>query len=138
MELGQNVLQLRRDRQTQVRGVLQQGNTFIGQIEENHSGTKDAALAEYMDIQNIADTYQGEDQNLPADALEADFAGQGFVDGGAHDASDVVDHHEGDQRIQKAVKATQEPAAKAAQGRKGDLYATLDLFHVSYPPCVLL
>ena len=35
MELGQNVLQLGGDRQAQVGGVLQQGHTLVGHVEED-------------------------------------------------------------------------------------------------------
>ena len=76
MELFQHRLQLLRDRETKVRCILYQGDAFIGEIEENDRRAKDAAGTDDLRIQHVADAHQREDQDLAADTLEADLAGE--------------------------------------------------------------
>ena len=49
MQLFQHVLQLLRDRQPQVRGILHQGNTLIGDVEEDHRSPQHRAASNPAD-----------------------------------------------------------------------------------------
>ena len=57
-------------------GVLHETDAFIGDVEKDHCRPKYTAGADHMRVQNVADAYQQEDQDLAADTLEADLAGQ--------------------------------------------------------------
>ena len=102
MKLLQHGLQLLRDGQAEVRGVLHETDAFIGDVEKDNRRPKYTAGADHLRIQNMTDAYQQEDQDLAADTLEADLAGQLLIGKGAHDTGDVVDGHEG----QKCVEQT--------------------------------
>ena len=62
MKLLQNSLQLFRDGQAEVCGVLHETDAFIGDVEKDHRCPKYAAGADYMRVQNVTDAYQQEDQ----------------------------------------------------------------------------
>ena len=49
-------LQLFRDRQPQVRCVLRQGHTLIGQIEKDHRCSKHAAGTDDLGVDSVADS----------------------------------------------------------------------------------
>ena len=91
MELLQYGLDGIRHRQAQVGGILQQGHTLIGKIEENHRRAQDTGRTQHLGIDDIADAHQQENQHLAADALEANLTGKGLVRDGTHDPGDVVD-----------------------------------------------
>ena len=55
MELLQYVLQLFRDRQTQMRSVLDQAHALVGEIEKDHCRAQYAAGADHMGIKDVAD-----------------------------------------------------------------------------------
>ena len=126
MQLFQHVFQLLRDGQAQVSGVLQERDALIGQVEEDHRRAQSAALSQHIHVHQVADAHQHKDEYLPADALKAHGAGQLLVRDGAHHTGDVVHQHEGDQRVEKTVHASQVPAQEAAQGGKGKLDADPD------------
>ena len=50
MELFQHSLQLLRDRQSQMRGILYKRNAFIGEVKEDHRCAQDSNRAEALDI----------------------------------------------------------------------------------------
>ena len=56
-----------------------------------------------------------------------------MVGDGAHDAGDVVDHHKGDQGVQKAIAASEEPAEPSSDGGKHELDAVPEFFHYLSP-----
>ena len=59
--------------------VLDQRDAFIGEIEENDRSAHDAAAADHLRVNDVADAHQQEDQHLPSDALKADLAGEGIT-----------------------------------------------------------
>ena len=73
----------------------------------------------YKDWIYYADQHQ--DKDLLADALEAHSRRQLPVDNGAHDAADVVQGHQHDQRDHQPVHAAQEISQPSAQRGDGDL-----------------
>ena len=134
MELLQDFLQLFRDRQSQVCGILHDADALVGQVEEDDCGTQHTALTENIDIYNVSDAHQGEDQHFTADALKANGTGELLVGDGAHDACDVVDYRKGNQRIQKAINPTQEPTEEATESGEGNLNARPCLLYTSPSP----
>lgn len=100
VELFEYGLQLRRDRKAKVGRILDEGYTLVGNVEENDGGTNHGASADNLSVQNVSDAYEGKDQHLLEDALEADCRGQLLIDYGAHDAGDVVDDHKGQKCIE--------------------------------------
>lgn len=64
--------------------VLQKAHTFIGNVEENHSGSQHTAGANDLHIKDVCNSDQQEDEHLSADAPEADLAGEVLVCNGAH------------------------------------------------------
>lgn len=95
VQLLQYIFQLRRDGKSEVRRILQQRYSLVGNIEENHGCSQNTCFAKHMDIDNIGDTHKRKDQYLAEDSLEANLAVQLLVHHRAHDAGDVIDHHEG-------------------------------------------
>jgi hypothetical protein len=138
MKLFQDILQLSRNGQAQMGGVLHDADTLVGQVEENDCGTQHTALTENIDIYNVSDAHQGEDQHFTADALKANGTGELLVGDGSHDACDVVDYRKGNQRIQKAINPTQEPTEEATESGEGNLNARPDLFHSVVLLCFLI
>ena len=69
MELLQYGLDGIRHRQTKMGGILQQGYTLIGQVEENHCRAQHTGRTQHLNIDNVADTHQQENQYLAADPL---------------------------------------------------------------------
>ena len=53
-----------RDRQPEVRGVLKDGNTFVRDVEENHSRAQNAPVADDIHIQDVGHTHQDKDEHL--------------------------------------------------------------------------
>lgn len=87
VQLLQHCFQLVWDRQSEMGCVLNKGNAFIGEIEEDDSRAQDAAAANHLRVNNMTDAHQQENQHLAADAPKAHLAGQGLIgdaDGGGH------------------------------------------------------
>ena len=83
MQLLQHSLQLFWDRKPQMRGVLCQGDAFVGQVEEDHCGPQHTAGTDDLRIYHVTDADQREDQHLSTDTLEADLDGELVVGYGA-------------------------------------------------------
>ena len=122
MQLFQDAFDLLREREPQLGRVLQDGNSFIGDVEENDGRAQDRVLAENIDVQDVCDTDDAENDDLLGDALEADAAGQLLMGDRHKDAGNVVDHHKGDQGKKKAVCPAEQPAKNTADGRERSLY----------------
>ncbi len=52
--------------------VLNDRDSFIRDVEEDHGGAQDASAADNVGIEDIRYTDKGEDADLLADSLEAD------------------------------------------------------------------
>ena len=72
VKLLKHRLQLFRDGQAEMGGILKQGYALIRQVEEDHSSPEHADTAEHLHIQQMADTDQCEDEHFAEDALKAD------------------------------------------------------------------
>ncbi len=83
-----------------MRGVLRQGQSLVGEVEEDDRRAQHARMPQHLHVDDVADPHQQKDQHLAADALEADLAGELLVRDGAHDAGQVVAGHEDDERDQ--------------------------------------
>ena len=71
VKLLQYFNQLLGNRKTDNCYVLNNGNTLIRQIEENHCRPKHASVTDYLRIDNVADADQTEDCYLFADTLKS-------------------------------------------------------------------
>ena len=87
MQLLQNELQFLRNREPKVRGIFQQGNAFVREIEEDHGCTQRRPGANYMGIQNVSNTHQHENDHLPRNPAKSDSRRQSFVLNGTHSIS---------------------------------------------------
>lgn len=71
MQLLQHLMELRRNRKSQISSVLNKAQTFIGDIEENDRCSQHTAGSDHLRIQQMPDTNQCKDQTLPADPLDS-------------------------------------------------------------------
>ena len=109
-------------------GILNQGYPLIGQIEENDRSAEHTDRAKYLNVQKMADTNQGKNQDLAEDALEADSRGELMIGHRAHDPSNVIQNNKGQERVQQAITAAEEIAEPAAHGREHELNGSPKLF----------
>ena len=85
-----------------------------------------------MAIQDVGDSYQKEDQHLPADAPKPYVAGQRLIRNGAHHTGQIIHHykkHQGDQ--QPVIPAKEIPQPSAYSG-KCHLDHVPKFFHYKY------
>ena len=118
MELLQYRLQLFRDGQSKVCGVLDDTHTLVGQIEENHRRAKHGTRTDDLHIQNVGNPHQQENQYLPADSFESHLAVEFLVRYGAHYTRDVVrhrKHHQGDEQPIVAAKEVAKPPSHSGE-----------------------
>ena len=106
-KLLHNFRQFLRHGQTNPSGVLDDGDAFIGAIEEDDSGAKDAAASYHMDIEDIRHAYQGKDKHLLADALEADGGGQVSLHDGTKHSCHIVRSYKRHQCVHEAVETAE-------------------------------
>ena len=66
MQLLQHDLQLLRDRQAKVTGVLQKAHALVGEVEENDCCAEHRACCDHIDVDDVRDAYQHEDDDLAA------------------------------------------------------------------------
>ena len=109
MELLQNDFDFLRHRQTEVCCIFHQRNTLIGDIEKDHSGTKNAACSDNINIQTICDADQKENQHLTTNTTKTHLAGKAVVIDGTHDTRDVINYNKGNQRIQQTITLIPKP-----------------------------
>ena len=62
MKLLKHSFQFLRDGQAEMRSILDQGNAFIGQVEEDHRCAEHTDAAEHLYIQQMADADKREDE----------------------------------------------------------------------------
>lgn len=74
MKLLQHFLQLPGDRKSQVSSVFQKAHALIGQVKEDDGCTQDPLLPDYLNIDDIGDTYKQKNKDLSADALKSHIA----------------------------------------------------------------
>ena len=55
-----------------MRSILDQGNAFIGQVEEDHRGAEHTDAAEHLNVEQMANADKREDEHLAENALKAD------------------------------------------------------------------
>ena len=106
MQLRQHVLHSVGNGQADVGCVLQQGQTLVGQVEADHGAAQCGAGAHNMNVHHVGHAHQHQDQHLFTDSLEAHGAGQLLIDHRAHQARDIIQNHENDQRNHESVHAS--------------------------------
>ena len=74
MELLQNRFQLAGDRQTEMGGVLNKGQTLVRDVEEDDRCAYNGAVLDHIEVENVSDTDKREDKYLLEDSLKADSA----------------------------------------------------------------
>ena len=97
VQLLEHLFQLLRYWQSEVGGVLQDGEAVIRDRPEDHCRTQDTRLVQHMDIQHLGDPDQQEGQHLPAEAAETDRGAELLILDGTHHAGDVIHDHENQQ-----------------------------------------
>ena len=112
-----------------MRGVLRQGQSLVGEVEEDDRRAQHARMPQHLHVDDVADPHQQKDQHLAADALEADLAGELLVRDGAHDAGQVVAGHEDDERDQETVASAEEVAEPASDGGEDELDRVPEFLH---------
>ena len=111
-----------------MRSVFNQGDALIGKVEENDRSTEHADCAKHLDVQQMADAHKRKNKHFTKDALEAHVGRELVVRDRTHDAGDVVQNHEGQQRIEQAVAAAEKVAEPAANGGEDELNGVLNSF----------
>ena len=129
MELCQDILQLFRDGQPQVSGILQKAHTLVGDVEKDNRRPQDTPRSDDLHIEDVGDPHKQEDQHLLCNAPESYLTGQLLIRRGAHHARDIVHHDKGDQCIQQAVTAAEEIAEPPSGGRKDELDRVPEFLH---------
>ncbi len=107
LELPHDFGQLVWHGQTDSSGVLNDGDAFVGAVEENHRRAQDASAAYHMDIEDIRHAYQGKDKHLLTDALETNGRGQVSLHDGAKDSRHIIRDDKCQERIHEAVEVTE-------------------------------
>lgn len=104
--------------QSELGDVFNQGDAFVGQIEEGDHRTEHAGRADHLRVQQMRQANEGEDEDFAAYASDPDRrADAAFIDGG-EDSGDVVGGNEDDQGINEAVETSHvngEPRTKASE-----------------------
>ena len=131
-QLDQHIFQLLRDGNADHGGVFQNGQALIGQVEEDHSGTDCCAVLKDLRVDDVGNPNQQEDAHLLGNALEAHLAGQFLAYTRRKDTGEVVGHHKDDERVEEAIKASEEPAEKTTQCRKSKLELVDYILHILY------
>ena len=72
VKLLKHGFQFLRDGQSEMRGVLDQGNALIGQVKEDHCGAEHTDAAEHLHVEQMANTDKREDEHLAENTPEAD------------------------------------------------------------------
>ena len=74
--------------------VLDDRDSFIRGVEEDHGRTQDTATSDDVGIKDIRHAHKGEDTDLLADPLKADVTGQLLLHNRTQNSCDVVRRHE--------------------------------------------
>ena len=121
VNLSKNLLELFGNRQTKMRGILQDGNSFVGKVEKDYRRAQGTSCSQNMNINNVGDSHEYENLHLLEDSAKANRARQLFIQHCAHDAGDVVCHHEDQKRNHLSIDTSQEISEPAAQHGKSHL-----------------
>ena len=129
MQLFEHGLQLFGNGQTEVRRVLKERYSLVGQIEKDHRRPEYRAGANDPCVEYVSYPHEGEYQNFLEYALEAYRRAELLVDYRAHHARHVVDNDERDQRVKKTVAAAEEPSEPAPDGGEYHLNGDPEFLH---------
>ena len=132
MQLFEHRFQLFGDGQTEVGGVLQDGEAVVGNRPEDHGGTKDTGLVQDVDVQDLGDAHQQEGQHLAAEPAEAHGGAELMILNGTHDAGEIVHDHEDQQGVEQAVVPAQEVAEPCADRGESHFDYVPEFFHSSF------
>ena len=113
--------------------VLKNAQSFIGQIKEGDSGAQDAPSTYHIGVKDMPDADQHEDDHFPADPAESNAAVERFIIDCTHDACDIIEHYEYQQRVQKAVASAKKIPKPSSKSRKDQLNKVPEFFHVVPP-----
>lgn len=117
-----------------MRCIFKKAYTLIGNVEKDHGGTKYTAGTDDLHIKDICNSNQQEDKHLSADAFKSDLAGEAFVCNCTYDASDVIDHHKGEQCVEQTVTAAKEVAKPPSDRCKCKLNRVPEFLYNVCPP----
>ena len=80
--------------------VLDDRDSFIRDVEEDHGRAQDASASDDVGIEDIRHAHKGEDADFLADSLEADCTGQFLFHNRTENTSDVVRRHKHNEGIE--------------------------------------
>ena len=109
------------------------GDALVGQVEEDHRRTQDAAAADDVDVEHVCHANEQEDGDFPHDALKADLARQVLVQYGAEYARDVIYGDKYDQCVEQMVEVAEKLADENADARRPPAKVH-KVFHYVFPP----
>ena len=118
-----------RHRKPYPRRILDDGNSFIRDVEEYHGGTQDAPAADDVNIEDIRYTHKSEDADLLANPFEADGTGQLLLNNRTEYTRDVVRHNKSDKGIKQIVKAAEDLSDKDTDARRIQAYCQNLIHH---------
>ena len=102
--------------------VLDDGNSFIRDIEENHGRAQDTAAPDDVGIEDVCNAHKGEDSDFLADSLKADGTGQFLFHNRTENTCDVVRRHKHNEGIEQIVEAAKELPDHDADARRIQTY----------------
>ena len=117
-----HVLQFLRNGKPHPRCALDDGDSLIRDIEEDHGRAQDATASEDVGIEDIRHAHKGEDADSLANPLKADGAGQLLLHDGTEDSCDAVRYHKRDECIEQIVEAAKELPDDNADARRIQTY----------------
>ena len=113
--------------------VLDDGDSLIRDVEEDHGRAQDAAAADNMGIEDVCNAHKGEDADFLADSLEADGTRQFLLYNRTENSRDVVRYHKCDKCIEQIVETAEELPDHDANARRIEAYCQ-NLIHHQKPP----
>ena len=102
--------------------VLDDGDSLIRDVEEDHGRAQDAAATDNMGIEDIRHTHKSKDADFLADSLKADGTRQFLFHNRTENSRDVVRRNKCDKGIEQIVEAAEELSDNDADARRIQTY----------------
>ena len=117
-----HILQFLRNRKPHPFCVLDDRDSLIRDVEEEHGRAQDAAAADNVGIKNIRHAHKSKDADLLADPLEADGTRQFLLHNRTENTSNIVCRNKYDKGIEQVIEAAEELPDHDANARRIETY----------------
>ena len=117
-----HVLQFLRNGKPHPRCVLDDGDSFIRDIEENHGRAQDTAAPDDVGIEDVCNAHKREDSDFLSDSLEPYRTRQFLFHNRTENSRDVVRRNKCDKGIEQIVEAAEELSDNDADARRIQTY----------------